>query len=211
MDHIDSEAGRAADGARLLTLAEPGRLELIDSNNEAYTGGSQEWYEDRWHRMSGCGPVAASNLIWYMTGAKGGIALYLELMREMYTFVTPGRYGVNTSAIFTDGISRYCIKGALNYIPQALDIPSPLRKRPNRDTVRAFIATALQGDSPVAFLNLSNGSLDNLEAWHWVTIITFDTETMRTGICDNGKILEIDISAWLGTSILGGAFVYLNY
>ena len=196
---------------RFLKLLAPERLSITGSNGEKYVGGSQDWYEDRWYRMSGCGPVAASNMIWYKSGTKSGMDNYLELMNEMFTFVTPGRYGVNTSAIFTEGILRYGAKNALQFVPQVLEIPFAQCKRPNIEFVLAFLASALLNDSPIAFLNLSNGVLDNLDNWHWVTIMALDTETMLVEICDYGEKLEIDMSAWLRTSLLGGAFVFLVF
>ena len=33
-----------------------------------------------------------------------------------------------------------------------------------------FVRLGLDQDCPVAFLNLSNGRLTNLDSWHWVTI-----------------------------------------
>ena len=204
-----SEPGSAA-AAGFVALADPCGMNIAGPNGETHIGGSQEWYEKRWHRMSGCGPVAASNLIWHMTGTKGAIVQYRELMLAMFDCVTPGRYGVNTSAIFCDGIARYCAKHGLSFAPHALDVPAPHKKRPSTETARDFIAAALKGDSPVAFLNLSNGSLGNLEAWHWVTIIALDTGTMLAEASDYGNKLELDISAWLKTSVLGGAFVCLS-
>ena len=192
-----------------LMLAAPDSLTIIGLNGEKYIGGKQEWYEDRWQRMSGCGPVVASNLIWYMTREHGRIEYYLKLMHEMFTFVTPGKLGVNTSAIFSEGIVKYGLKNGLHFDPKILDIAPALRKRPCIDTVREFITGALQMDAPVAFLNLSNGSLDNLETWHWVTIIALDAESMHVEVCDYGKKVVMDMSEWLRTSRLGGALVYL--
>ena len=192
------------------TLFTPDLLKLADANGETYIGGSQDWYEDRWHKMSGCGPVAASNLVWYMTRPKGGKEQYLLLMREMYTYFVPGMRGINTSTLFSEGIMRYLTKNELRAVPQVLDIPLRQRKRPDIDIVRDFVLSALHLDAAVALLCLSNGTVRNLENWHWVTIITLDADTMQAEICDYGKVLEIDISEWLNTSNLGGALVYLK-
>ena len=184
-------------------------MTITDAAGETYTGGSQEWYENRWHRGAGCGPVAASNLIWYMTRPQGGKERYMEIMREMFKYVTPGIRGVNNSAIFTGGIVRYGADKGLQIAAQVLEIPAKTRLRPDSGTACGFIATALQEDAPVAFLNLSNGELDDLEAWHWVTIIAIDTATAQVEVSDHGKTLGLDISLWLKTSALGGALVYL--
>jgi len=131
-------------------------------------------------------------------------------MSEMYTFVTPGIQGVNNSSIFTDGISRYLAKAGICFNPLVLEIPGKSGERPYIDVVLEFIESALRSDAPVAFLNLSNGSLGNLESWHWVTIIAIETDTMHVEFCDYGNVHEIDIYEWLRTSRLGGAFIYLS-
>ena len=59
-------------------------------------------------------------------------------------------------------------------------------------------------------MNLSNGMLTNLESWHWVTITALCTDTNKAEISDYGKSFEVDLSQWLKTSALGGAFVYLT-
>jgi len=182
-------------------------LKIAGPDGEMHIGGSQDWYEDRWHKMSGCGPVAASNLIWYLTRVNGNKAQYTELIREMYTFVTPGIRGVNTSGIFTDGISRYAAKAGLQLSFAVIEIPKNPVHRPDMSLVMDFIISALSSNAPVAFLNLSNGTLENLENWHWVTIIALDTDTKLAEISDYGKTLSIDISEWLKTTRLGGAMV----
>ena len=193
-----------------ITLAKPDLLKIKDLTGETYTGGSQEWYEDRWQKASGCGPVAACNLIWAMTCPQGGKEQYIELMRDMFPFYSPSIGGINTSALFSKGIAGYSAAHGLHVTTRALNIPPKPRKRPDLNAVREFIISSLSNDAPVAFLNRSNGTVSNLETWHWVTIIALDTETMRADVSDYGKILEIDVSTWLKTSILGGAFVYIT-
>jgi len=189
-----------------IMLKEPEYLNITGPGGETSTGGSQEWYEDRWHRMSGCGPVAASNLIWYMTRRGGGKELYTELMREMYSYMTPGVRGVNSSGIFIDGITRYGAMAGLDLSPKVLEIPGRSANRPDVEMVISFITSALLADAPVAFLNLSNGALEVLESWHWVTIIAMDTSTRHADACDYGSVLSVDIPEWLKTSRLGGSF-----
>jgi len=195
----------------IITLAKPELLNIITADGDTFVGGSQEWYEDKWHKKSGCGPVAASNLIWYIMRKRGVEQDYLKLIREMYDFVTPGIRGVDTSAIFTDGLLSFALKKGIKITPCVLEIPKKKRDRPNIDALREFIINALRTDSPVAFLVLSNGSVSSLENWHWVTIITIDPDSMMAEISDYGKIINADISEWLETSMLGGSLVYLQH
>ena len=189
-------------------LTELEALELIDKNGQIFIGGTQEWYEDRWKKASGCGPVAASNIVWYMTRRHGGREQYMEIMKEMFEFVTPGIRGVNSSSIFTEGFNRYAQKNNLLFTHNILEVPKKHDARPGIDETREFIVSGVQNEAPVAFLNLSNGSLINLENWHWVTILAIDTDSMLVTISDYGKLTDIDISEWLKTSMLGGTFVY---
>jgi hypothetical protein len=201
-----------------ITLSDPAKMIVTCPQRGTFTGGSQEWYKDKWQKLSGCGPTAASNLIWYTaravynnrTNCCGNMNRYLDLQNEMFGFVTPGMQGVNTSKIFTDGIKRFGKSRNLNIETFALDIPKKPFARPDTDGVRNFIEEALCADSPVAFLNLSNGALFNLENWHWVTIISLYRETLTAEISDQGEAFGINLEEWLKTSLLGGAFVSIK-
>ena len=204
-----------------VTLADISKMNVTGPGGEIYAGGSQEWYTDRWHKLAGCGPTAAANLIWYMnrptsedSSGGGDIGDYLRLQLEMFGFVTPGMQGVNTPGIFTDGLSGYGLKHELDIAARVLEIPKKPRKRPETADVRGFLSAALSSDSPVAFLNLSNGTLQNLENWHWVTVTAVDcldgNDELAASVCDQGKAFEIDFGEWLKTSALGGALVCLK-
>jgi len=190
-------------------LAKPELFNITTADGDTFIGGSQEWYEDKWHKKSGCGPVAASNLIWYIMRKHGIEQDYFKLISDLYDCVTPGIRGVNTSAAFVSGLLSYASKNDIKITPRVLEIPKKKRDRPSIDELVAFITNALNSDSPVAFLVLSNGTVSTLENWHWVTIIAMDTETMMIEISDYGKIISADISEWLETSMLGGSFAYL--
>ncbi|MCL2146834.1 MAG: hypothetical protein FWH52_03405 [Synergistaceae bacterium] len=236
-------------------ITEPEYLIITDSNEKKYFGGCQEWYEDRWRKMSGCGPVAASNQIWYMMRLYGGKEknytarlqacvensvsspqsekdgtieclqagnerqmersesgkdIYVTLMQEMFSYVTPSIRGVNTSEIFTTGIMRFGMDRGLRIMPQVLEIPSKSICRPSIEAAGEFILRGIRADAPVAFLNLSKGTLRNLDNWHWVTIIAIETETKYVEVCDCGEKFEVDFSEWLKTSKLGGSLVFIT-
>jgi len=192
-----------------LRLAKPELMNITKDTGEVFIGGSQEWYEDKWHKKSGCGPVAATNLVYYQMRKSGLVPDYFLLMREMYDFVTPTLRGVNSSGIFVDGIERFASANGMQISAVVLDILKKKRYRPDSDKLREFIVTSLNMDSPVAFLVLSNGTVSSLDNWHWVTILAIDADKMLIEISDYGKIIEINISEWLETSMLGGAMVYI--
>jgi len=191
-----------------IAITKPELMNVAAADGEVYIGGSQEWYNDGWHKKAGCGPVAASNIAWYIMRKQGLSPDYLNLINEMFDFVTPGIKGVNTSAIFIDGVLRFASENKMILTPYVLEIPKKKDNRPDGFALMDFICNALNIDSPVAFLNLSNGTVSLLENWHWVTILAIDPETMMTDIIDHGKMITIDISEWLNTSMLGGALVY---
>ena len=197
------------------SLMNPDRINVIDDSNALIFGGSQEWFGERWRRQSGCGAVAASNMIWYMRGhmrgGRNGKDHYIELMEEMFGCVKPGILGVNSSTIFANGIKRYGARHEWHISTHVLKIPAWKHKRPGISEIMGFISSALQTDAPVAFLNLSNGSIKNLGSWHWVTIVAIDTVAARAKTSDYGKTSDIDIAQWLQTSALGGALVYLHH
>jgi hypothetical protein len=171
-------------------------------------GGSQFWYEDKWRRAAGCGPTAAANLIWYLRGAGArGLAAYRALQEEMFTYVTPGLGGVNSSRTFTEGVSAYAKAHGLELAPVAFDIPQ-FGRRPAPEAL-GFVAAGLDSDCPVAFLNLSNGNQQQLDSWHWVTVIGLDDKNIAR-ISDQARIIEVDIGEWLGSTVLGGAFAYIR-
>jgi hypothetical protein len=81
------------------------------------------------------------------------------------------------------------------------------------DEFAAFIRQGLMLDCPVAFLNLSNGSLNNLDSWHWVAITKLqagqDADLLAT-IADSGERKVINLSEWYRSSWLGGAAVWFS-
>ncbi len=184
-------------------------------------GGSQLWYDTRIQKMSGCGPVAACNIIYYLSRSRPEMQAFFGLksfdkeqfkglMEEMYKHMTPGMLGINTSRLFADGFLGYILSHGYSLDANVLDIPvKPLRKLKS-ERILEFIVNALQNDIPCAFLNLSNGKVHNLDGWHWVTIISLEKETMIAQVSDHGRIIDINLGEWLESAFLGGAFVYFS-
>lgn len=202
-----------------ITIQHPELLKIKSLNGTAI-GGDQDWYADRWHRMAGCGPVAASNLIWYLSRSRPSLASlcnategtrpeFLTLMDEMFTYVTPGRQGVNTTKMFVPGLRRYCSDHGFLFDAQCLEVGKFPRRAPSLSQMGEYLTHWLSRDYPVAFLNLSNGALKLPESWHWVTITGIDPDSMTAQISDAGQIYEANMETWLNTSMLGGALVAL--
>ena len=201
-------------------LAHTEVLRVISPAGSTFYGGSQMWYDFRRGRRAGCGPTAASNIIWYLTKSHRRLAAlwhqeenpnadFLALMDEMYRHVTPGNRGVNTTGMFCDGVRHFLEQQGVAMEVHSLDIPEEIAERPDRETVKNFLMNALTADYPVAFLNLNNGKVTNLDRWHWVTLVAADPQCLMVTMLDQGRQVDIDLALWLETTTLGGGFVSL--
>ncbi|WP_320127478.1 hypothetical protein [uncultured Sphaerochaeta sp.] len=200
-------------------LRNPEFLQIQDQIEGVLYGCNQLWYPSYWQRLSGCGPSTASNLVLYFQ-RKGIIkervpvtdkTSFIGLMEQIWQFITPAAGGVHLLSQFYLGFSHYLesIGSSLSY--KALEIPKKKELRPTLEQVVGFIEDALAQDSPVAFLNLSRGTLKNLDEWHWVTIVGLRKEeaSLRwfATIYDANKTWEIDISQWYETNKRGGGLI----
>jgi len=88
-------------------------------------------------------------------------------------------------------------------------LPREKEERPSRAEVLDFLNTAFSHDLPVAFLNLDNGTLKNLESWHWVTLVSIASD-MEAQMYDQSCSEIIHLGEWLSSTTKGGAFVALE-
>lgn len=212
------------EGGRLMiySIRHPEYFEVHSGQDEASCYGcDQEWYNSEWQRLSGCGPTAASNIIYYLSRTKprackldvqndrGGC---LALMEEVWTYVTPTEEGVDTTKKFYDALRAYFDAVGTRTAAEICDIPENKDERPALKEVLDFLITAMENDAPVAFLNLCNGDETNLEEWHWVTVISLRCDEGKAQshliILDEGQFKKIDLGLWHNTTELGGGFVY---
>ncbi len=191
----------------------------IRESKRIYNGPDQSWYPKRFQRMAGCGPTSCSNIIWYLSQTKEkykGLCTYdgttyrgfLQLMEDMWQYVTPGLMGVNKLELFENGVTSYGKDNGVALSCKSLKINSK-NQISDKEIEKAFdfIEEALKKDLPVAFLNLHNGKLLNLESWHWVTIYGLDREKGSVSILDQSRLEEIDLKLWMKSSSKGGGFV----
>lgn len=208
-----ASAGRAV-------IATPEFLQVKEGIRTSY-GAHQIWYSSWIKRMSGCGPTAASNLLWYLCASRPELCSrlfdgngrerkeMLRLMDAVWQYVTPGMRGVNRASMFADGGVRYGAEHSVALEAELLEISETASERPDRETVYQFLAGAFRRNLPVAFLNLSNGAVRNLDNWHWVTLISVD-EKLQAEMYDQGRRQMIDVALWLQTTTGGGAFVTIE-
>lgn len=199
------------------SIENPGILKLTDGQT-VYSGANQDWYKKFWQRMAGCGPTNASHLIWYLAGSRKGCRGlvtedsptkegFRELMDVVWRYVTPGYRGVNGTNILVGGVRRYGEERGFRFRFKVMDVDIERYHRPSEEEMRSFLTDAMQKDRPVAFLNLNNGEERNLDRWHWVTLVAYNTDTETAVMYDQGKSRSIDLALWLRTTTLGGGFV----
>jgi hypothetical protein len=158
----------------MITLPGLSLLQIRDGDQE-YCGGNQEWYAERWQRQAGCGPTNCTNLMWYLAQTRESCKAlcaydasektnFVGLMDEVWRYVTPGHMGVNSTKIFAEGAERY--GGAKGVALKANSLPVAHIHNEERKyaEVSEFVARALESNLPVAFLNLSNGALEDLDS-----------------------------------------------
>lgn len=198
----------------------PALLHIETGKGLSY-GANQSWYPSWIGRMGGCGPTTTSNLLWYLTATRpakcGGLfdgdartrGEMLRLMRAVWRYVKPGRRGVDKASMLVDGAVRYGGDRGVRLTARVLEIPEYPADRPSPGEVLAFLSAAFSEDLPAAFLNLSNGSLPNLEKWHWVTLISVNSE-FQAEMYDQSRRQLIDVGEWLLSTTAGGAFVVIE-
>jgi hypothetical protein len=182
----------------------------------------QEWYASRWQRLSGCGPTAVSTIVSYLNRTQAGSNSAsltkrdcISLMEEVWQYVTPTLKGIPSTKILYDDVLAYAQAKALKIKLDVMDIPKNRLRRPDFQSLLSFLDVALGNDTPVAFLNLNNGDVKQLDSWHWVTIISLeyaeDGSACYTEILDEGMIKRIDLAQWFHATTLGGGFVSFNW
>ncbi len=205
-------------------LTRPDRFILTDRvTAKTYRGADQDWFRDVWQRRAGCGPTTAAMVMDYLSAVHPGLAAlgaagerttadFLTYMEILWSYVTPGTMGLDKPENFALGCRSFALSREVVLENRTLFVPRKGKGvRPDLDQVRGFLNFALDRDSPVSFLNYSNGDVRNLDSWHWVPIIscTGQEKVLTVTVLDGGEEKVVDLALWLETSLLGGAFVWV--
>lgn len=198
----------------------PSLCSFTDANGATQYGGNQDWYRDPWQQKAGCGPTTAAFILHYLSHYSeeyralcsncSTTADILALMEEVWNYVTPGNRGLNRPSMFYDGCLRFSEEKGCSLQYTCLEIPGrESANRPDLETCLQFLVDSIGSNCPVAFLNFSNGHLQNLDSWHWVPIVSVEARenTVSCVILDGGLRTTIDFSLWLRTTFFGGALV----
>jgi hypothetical protein len=207
---------------REISLSHRNFLTLHDDQGHTFLGADQEWFPLLWQRKAGCGPTVASTLVLYLSHQNPSLGLrriedkqgMTALMEEVWTHVTPGIMGLHLVSQFTKGLSSFFAAHQLAIPMSSLALPKDRTKRPSLKQVVSYITTALEADQPVAFLNLSAGSLENLDSWHWVTVVSLIQETegspVMIEVFDGGRSWNLNLSAWYESTTRSAGFACIQ-
>ena len=198
------------------TLQHPEYFQITGPGGAVTQGADQEWFPALWQQRAGCGPTAAALILAYLARSHPELApLCPEDVRErgaftahmcrVWEYVTPSIHGLHRPEMMRDGLMVYAKDRGVALSPGMLPVPAARSKRPSFEEVSAFLHRSLARECPVAFLNLHNGRVAELDAWHWVTVVGLDGNT--AAILDSGKALDIDLALWLETTRRRGGFV----
>lgn len=207
---------------RVFSIRNPEALHIMDETGTLFLGCEQEWYGSLWQRRSGCGPTVASNMMLYLhrTGVLrlpydvSGKPGCLALMNAMWNHVTPSPRGVNTVQRFADGLHAFSVMYGFRLECSCFLYPQGIDHRPAFSALVDFLSDGLEMDCPIGFLNLSNGDVLDLDAWHWVTLVRMevseDKDRARVEYYDGNRSAMIDLRTWCDTTQEIGGFVHFR-
>jgi hypothetical protein len=154
------------------------RFDVYDSETLHY-GGNQYWFKKKFHKLSGCGPVAAANITTYLslTFPDKYSALYTynsvinkkdfeEHMAQIRKYVRPGLMGLTSVRKFSDSVLAFSRERGVALFPHILE-----DNNASIEEAKDFISEALAQRLPVAILVLKHKVKEFEEySWHWMTI-----------------------------------------
>jgi hypothetical protein len=153
-------------------------LDIYDSENLHY-GGNQYWFKKNFHKLSGCGPIAAANITAYLslTFPDKYDALYPykstinkkdyeEHMAQIRKYVKPGLMGLTSVKKFANSVLAFSRDRGVALVPHILE-----DNKASIEDAKSFILQALTQRLPVAILVLKHKVKEFEEySWHWMTI-----------------------------------------
>jgi len=212
-------------------ITHPEYMYIMHAGDDILYGCNQDWYRIEWRRRAGCGPVAATNILYYIqkrysVGSipyrNAGMEDTLAAMNDVFTYVRPKRRGLHTVRKFVKGMGKFGRSYGVKFRYRYIIVPPQPEKRPGLGEIVRFIEEGLDSDVPVAFLNLHAGEVEEqLSSWHWVTVVGItkcgpesgdenNPQTISLRFFDQSKSLEVDLGKWLGSTDSGGGFAYFR-
>lgn len=179
-------------------------LSIYDSETVHY-GGNQYWFPKRFHKLSGCGPVAAANITAYLAKSmpdrfynlyphKGDINKkdFISHLINIRKYVRPGVMGLTSVHKFRDNVISFAKSKGVSLYSHIL------YKNANMEEAINFMSEALSQKLPLAILILKHPvkELDEY-TWHWMTITNLNISTKDNkyyiSVSTYGELRYIDL------------------
>lgn len=206
------------------TLTHPEYFTLTSPEGTPLRGADQDWFRTYWQRRAGCGPTTSATILAYLSRVFPRLNVmapsgnptpedFVSYMETLWRYVTPGTRGLDKPENLLLGCRSFALSRGCYLTGQVLAVPAlDEGERPTEKACRDFLATALDKNCPVAFLNYSCGDLTNLDSWHWVPLIAMEEAEgkLLCTILDGCEERVVDFSLWLKSTPLGGALVVLE-
>ena len=152
-----------------------------------FYGGDQDWFLKRWQQKSGCGPVAAANILAYLAFRDEKYrALYgyedlskenfTAFMNEVIKAVSPVRvgnlsFGIPSLSSFAGKVEKFAASRGVELKAQWAE-----KRTGNHDQAVEYIRRGLEADLPVALIVhwnvkwMRDEELSGFQ-YHWVTVM----------------------------------------
>lgn len=199
---------------------QPGRTKVDYYKVEGSPGGSQDWFEDYWMRIGGCGALTACDLSICLAKNMGWTQCcpfdprhisredYISFGMTMKRYIRPRPGGVIRIATFTSGLNRYLKSCGLEARFAVC------RGKEDYETACRFVKTAIGRGLPVSILLLKHkdSRFKNI-SWHWFTITgyVFRGDRMKIAYHTYGGVFQVDFyDLWHTGKLLKGGMVTVD-
>lgn len=138
-------------------------------------GGDQEWFDDQWMKLGGCGAVTACDLCIYLARHRGLTALYpfdpnsvskedyLAFGEKMRPYLSPRPTGIHRTQTYVEGFDRYLAQCGV----ATLRLRS-ISGREDEHTAQGLIQDQIDRGFPVPYLMLRHRDKALKDyVWHW--------------------------------------------
>lgn len=221
------------------SLNHPEYLQVRDesqTDSKLLWGADQTWCESKSLAKRACSLVTATHLTAYLARKLGQVSLFrpyrfasrahgyieashvytrsemVEQLHDLSQVLKPGLLGLFRPSRYEAGLNSFFASRGMDYACESLSLS--LFHRRSQDLFEDaldFIQEHLLLDVPVSFLLYDRGGSEQVESWHWVTVVGYrydsDLNQHTLVLLDHNHWVEFDFGAWFKRSLLGGALV----
>lgn len=153
---------------------------------EGFYGGSQDWCQDLWMKMGGCGAVTMCDCCLYLDHYKGTAFYpfdrkkltrsdYVSFAMQMKPYLRPRIAGINRTELFVKGAQRFLREKQCSEIRLI-----SFSGRHSPEEARQAVIEQIDAGFPIPYLNLlhRDPSFQNYQ-WHWFLLNGYETHGDR--------------------------------